>query len=144
MNESVEKFVEDLMDNDKGCHCPNCGRFAKVYRRKLNSTTAKQLISLYRSGGGEEFIHSKNFVVGTGVGDLTKAKYFGLLESAHNEDETKKTSGLWRLTDEGIDFVLGRKFVLIYNDTVQGFSQEQVSIEQSLGSEFDYQQLMRG
>lgn len=142
----MTEFIDKILDNTKGCVCPACGRFAKVYRRRLNSTVAKQLIHLYRSGGDKDFIHSKHFVNGTGVGDLTKAKYFGLLESAPNDNQSKKTSGLWRLTEDGVDFVRGDitipQYVMIYNDEVLGFSENDVFIKDSLGDKFDYQQLM--
>ena len=143
----MNKFLDDLLEGGKPWHCPTCGRFTKVYRRKLNSTVAKQLIHLYKSGGDKEFLHSKYFVNGTGSGDLTKGKYFKLIESASNYDKGKKNSGLWRLTQLGIDFVLGSskipKYIFIFNDKVQGVSQIEVGIQESLGEKFNYQQLMK-
>tara|TARA_R110000824_G_scaffold122685_2_gene280024 strand:+ start:5271 stop:5414 length:144 start_codon:yes stop_codon:yes gene_type:complete len=45
-----------------------------------------------------------------------------------------------------VDFVCGKikipQYALIYNDQVLDFSENEVSIRDSLGKKFDYQQLM--
>jgi hypothetical protein len=60
----------------------------------------------------------------------------------------KKTSGYWRITQRGVDFVHGslrvERWMMVYNDEVLEKSTEFVSIRECLGKEFRYDELMRG
>ena len=46
---------------EKGCDCPTCGQFVKLYKRKLNSGMAKTLIILEQYFGFEP-INVKSFL----------------------------------------------------------------------------------
>lgn len=128
--------------------CPTCGRWAQVYRRRIYGTVAMQLIRLYKLGGTDDYVHTRNLLGrgATGVGDFSKAKYWGLIEEAPNIDNNKNNNGLWRLTGIGISFVCGvhriQEYALVYNDAVLKFDGKPVSIEDCLGKKFDYRELM--
>ena len=72
---------------------------------------------------------------------LPTLRWWGLVERKGNEGETKtKHSGLWRPTSEGLDFVHHGtrvpKQVFTYNDTVQGYSTETVTIRDCFADNF--------
>ena len=82
----------------------------------------------------------------TGSNDFSKLRYWKMIEQQPNTDTKKKTSGFWKVTEFGKLFVNMKvtvpKYALIYNKKKFGFSDEQVSIIQALGKEFNYQELM--
>jgi len=134
---------------DKGCDCPVCGQFVKVYKRKINSFMARQLIHMHKNYGNGQWVHARNLVLGsTSCGDLSKLSYWGLIQKQpHNEgDDGKKTSGFWRITDKGNEFAAGRGYVeayaMVYNGRCLELTGEPVTIQQCLGDKFDYMELM--
>lgn len=143
-----EQFAQELLSG-KDCECPTCGRYAKLYRRRIHHTVAAQLVRLFALGGQHRFIHTRNLLPNgaTGTGDFCKAKYWGLIEEGINTDTSKKQAGHWRLTEAGVEFVTGLlhvpKVALVYDDRVMGFdTKEQVGIHECLGDYFNYQELM--
>ncbi len=141
------EFRARLELGDK-CECPTCGRYAQVYKRKIHSTVALQLIRLYHLGGVENYVPAHRLILPgqSGVGDLSKAKYWGLIESAPNTDTSKKNSGMWRLTYAGYGFVTGAhkipEFALVYDDAVLKFDGNLITIKDCLASGFNYEDLM--
>lgn len=142
-----EKFWDDLhkgLESD----CPCCGRFSKIYTRKLYSTICWQLIRAYRLGAADEWVHSSQLIPNgvSGVGDFAKAKYWGLIVPKQNDDASKKASGEWMLTALGVSFILGKvsvpKHVLVFDDSVIHQSVETASIVQCLDEQFNYSELM--
>tara|TARA_R110000772_G_scaffold74129_2_gene161590 strand:+ start:549 stop:1004 length:456 start_codon:yes stop_codon:yes gene_type:complete len=146
--ETLKEAKEHLRSNfEKGCKCPACGQFVKLYKRKFNTVMARSLISLYQLGGG--FHHVKEIIKGisdTGTNDFSKLKYYGFIAEEINVETQKRTSGNWKITQTGIDFVLRNitvhSYVLLYNGKMQGFSGEQINIETALGNRFNYAELM--
>lgn len=129
--------------------CSCCGRFAKIYRRRLHATLARQLIDFYQIGGGDRYLHSSVIARGSGNSDFTIAKHWGLIypDTGQQPLPEKKSAGRWRLSSEGIKFVLNgnsiAKYAYIYQDEVIGFSDETVTISQCLKEKgFDYNELM--
>lgn len=128
--------------------CPCCGRFAKIYKRKLYSSVAAQLIKLYRIGGLTNYVHVAALVAtgSSGVGDFSKAAYWGLIEEKEHEPDDKKTSGYWMLTMKGSAFVRRAikipNYVLVYDAKVLSFEGDEVSIQDCLGEHFSYTELM--
>lgn len=142
----------------EGCFCPVCEGIVKVYRRKLNSTMARQLITTYRlqydangNSRGVEWVDIFTICKDTAVagGDFAKLVYWGLIEQMPHEagDDGKKTSGMWRITDKGISFVLGHRgvknAVFLLNGEVVGWDDKPATIKTALGEHFDYNELMR-
>lgn len=131
---------------EKGCKCPTCGQLVKLYKRKLNSGMAFFLINLYKAGEG--WHHARNLMHGSFSMDYAMLRRWGLITEQPNTDETKRTSGFWRITDAGRQFVEETKTVPtrvhIYNDVIVGFSEEHTTIREALGKRFNYNELMSG
>jgi len=154
--ETIEEAKDYLRNNyKKGCTCPACGQFVKLYKRKLNSSMARSLILLYRkskSNPDVEYYHIYNDLLGVdfGIGgsELSKLKYWGMVDELEKDpDNTKsRTSGYWKITEKGKRFVKGeltvQKYVLLYNGELRGFEGDQINIRNSLGNKFDYIELM--
>ncbi len=142
--------------------CGECGRPNNVYTRKLSSTMAKNLIRLYHLGqtadGVNEhydydkaklYFHVRQFDREAARGEFGVLQMWGLVEEKANEDSTKKTSGMWRLTPEGEKFVTLAskipKYVIIkWGSEHLGFSGPLVSIRECVeyGNRFNYAELM--
>lgn len=140
-------FKAELLSGQK-TDCPCCGRYAQVYKRHINCTIARQLIMLHKKAD-RNYLHASLLIPSgqTGQGDLTKAKYFKLIEAMPEESEVKKSSGFWRLTEKGLGFIKGEilipEYVLIFDDNVIGVSETHIDIKQSLASGgFNYSDLM--
>lgn len=134
---------------DDGSKCPCCDQFARRYKRKLNSDMARSLILIV-----DEYLHEPHDTSWVDIqeidvrgGDYAKLRHWGLLESRPNDDDTKRTSGLWRPTELGIDFAQGRarmpSHVYIYNNKVDGFTDSTITIREALGDAFDYAELWK-
>lgn len=134
--------------------CPCCGRHSQIYRRTVHYSMAWQLIKLYqltRIGGhiSDEYVDAAQLILpGThGTGDFPKCRYWGLIERKPANSETEgKSSGLWRLTEQGVCFIrlekTIQKTVLVFDDTVIGFDGPQVNIRQAISEKFSYSELM--
>jgi len=133
-----------------GAQCPCCNQYVRIYKRRINAGMARWLINLYKMP--REFQHiasiykfGRHSVSGT---DYTVMKYWDLIQQKVNEDEDKKHSGWWRITDKGEQFVERRTAVLshahIYNSRLINFVGDRVTIDQCLGKKFSYQELMGG
>lgn len=138
------------IEKQEGCHCPLCGKYAKVYRRKLNSGMASRLIKLYNATdifANTDYLHISDFL-GKGMHptDFSKLKFWGLIESMPNDDPSKRSSGYWRITYDGMLFVQGNKRVkshsVAYNDEFICLDGNEVDIRDCLGKHFDYAELM--
>ncbi len=143
------QFISSLQKGWKG-DCPCCGRHTQVYKRTIHTAVALQMIRLYRLGGFDGlFVHASRLIPEgqSGSGDLSKAKYWGLLREKPHEIGTKKSSGYWSLTADGVLFVTRAKmipqFAHVFDDQVMAFSPELISIEQALGKGFKYDELMQ-
>lgn len=123
-----------------GVKCPCCGQFAKVYRRNIHQTMAKALIQFYNAGGDVAFLNAAS-VAGPAC-EIGKTRYWGLIEQSLTQ------RGYWRLTPKGVAFVRGdlnvRKYAFIFDGDCQANSGPMVSINDCLGTRFDYAALMRG
>ena len=140
MNSYIE---ENLVE---GVICPCCEQLAKQYSRKFTASMAVGLISLYNQAKTTYSpIHIKKIKLVNG-GEFAQMKRWQLIGEAKNDVTTKRTSGMWYITQKGIDFVNGRLQVPMYCDTYNGktlgFSREMTTIKQALGNKFDYAELM--
>jgi len=144
--------------NRGGISCPCCGQLCKVYRRKLNSAMARFLIWLARytmdrgydpkvGGPWVEMDKFPRIQRRPGGGDFAKLRYWGLIEEMDNNDSAKRSSGIWRITPDGMMFVRGhgrvKEAALIYNNACIGFSVEEVTIRGALGTKFNYESLWK-
>lgn len=131
-----------------GEHCPCCGQFAKVYRRKIHSRMAADLLTAYRDVG-QSWWDSRETLRYAG-GDYAKLAYWHLIQEStgdYREDGSTRT-GLWRLTDHGVAFaeakILLPKYARIYDGRCLGFDGELIGIQDALGTKFHYADLMAG
>jgi hypothetical protein len=130
--------------------CQACGRFLKVYYRKLSTAMALALVRLFGMAieiPNRSYFHVREFYKERG--DFAKLKFWGMIEEAPNEDETKKSSGLWRITDEGTKFVcmetkVPQYVILKWGSELLGFAGAEVDVRQCLefGNKFNYSELM--
>lgn len=153
--ETLKEARQYLKENyEKGCKCPLCKQNVKLYKRKLNSGMAIFLMGLYwlhkndKLQGGfyrNSMVLEYRNIVASSL-DYSVLKHFGLIEERINAENNKKNSGYWRLTEKGFSFVKGEitvpMRVHLYNNEVQGFSEEHTTIQQALGDNFDYDELM--
>ncbi len=151
--QTLKEAKQHLRDNwEKGTTCPCCGQMVKLYSRPMHHTMAAMLIRLYRlQKSPDEYHHIKHLVAGisaTGTSDFSKLRYWGLVEQMPKDPkESKRTSGYWRITQRGVQFVLGQRTehqrVLIFNKKNLGLTGNQITIKQALGDSFDYNELMK-
>jgi len=136
---------------EEGVSCPCCGQFARIYRRKLNSTMAGGLVWLVRESVNNvnrwvESNRGPRWMIGSR--QLATIAHWGLIEAKPNRDEVKRTSGIWRPTELGIAFAHGRvaisKYIYLYDNKPLRFSDEKILIGEALGSKFSYSELMGG
>lgn len=140
---------------DEGVECPCCSQYAKIYERKIHFNMARALIIFYkraRVDGMDNFLSLNEVFADQGEhvvrlrGDFPKLKHWGLIVEAGNDDPEKKTSGCWKLTQNGVKFVENRTKVMscarIFNDRLLGMSGSFVSIKDCLGQKFSYLDLM--
>jgi hypothetical protein len=130
---------------DAGHECPCCRQFAKVYRRKIHATMARDFLRVWRAVGEGTWFHLPDFVANSG--DVPKTRFWGLLDE---EIELRRAdggrAGYWRITDLGRAWVLNQatlpKYARIYSGRCLGLVGEPTSIVDSLGDRFDYRELM--
>jgi len=139
-----------LAGRDAGTTCPCCGQLVKVYRRKLNSPMARFLIWLVleveRRGAPVPVGEFPMIQNRRGGGDFAKLRYWGLIREVPNDDDTKRTSGIWEPLPAGHRFVHRQIQVseraLVYDGQVIGLEGPGIYIEQALTLAFDYAELM--
>lgn len=147
---TIEEAKEHLRANwEKGVQCPCCGQLVRRWKHSLNTSLARTLIEMHkiRVKENREFVHiMREIHLTTMYGILA---YWKLIEPREHfiTDDHKKASGEWRLTEKGTDFVqmgvLLPKYVYIFNDKIDGFSEEQTNIKGCLGKKFNYEELIR-
>lgn len=154
MMKTLAEAKQELRNNfQKGMNCPCCGQFVKLYKRKLNKTMVYALTIIYKlhkEHGFDKYFKMNEEIAKMNIPssniEYAKLNYWGLLEEKENTDYSKKTSGYWRLTSTGIDFLENKidvpTHVFIYNNKVQGFSKEKTFIQEALGNHFNYKELM--
>jgi hypothetical protein len=144
----------------KGARCPLCTQHAKVYRRTVTASMARELVFLVRlhdkRGGwvhGSDVIGAIAGVPGKAIrgatsGDFSKLELFGLTEAKPNTDDpAKRESGYWRPTDLARQFVRGEVTVAKYAEIYDGEllrldASQRITIRDALGKRFDYAELM--
>ena len=133
---------------DEGVSCPCCGQFAKRYRRKLNSSMAASLCWMWG--------HARDLWINipeTAPAWILKAReypklaWWGLIEELpKSEHHNGRTSGVWRVTPKGAEFVRGcldvPMYAFVYNGDVEEFTETTTHIRKALGDRFSYDELM--
>lgn len=146
------QFEAELREKNEAI-CPCCQRRARTNKMRVHSTLAAMLMKLAKVSNGiagdlKSWVHVEAFrldYASTG-NDFCICKHWGIVEArAADETEDKNSSGYYRLTDLGVDYVLGKasipKYAFVFDNRVQRFSEERVNIEQSLNNKFSYAEL---
>lgn len=152
LDEAKALLKKELREElEKGSECPVCTQFAKMYKRSLYASVAYDLMRLYYKCKYEDkYYHIGEFSArkSSGGGDFAKLLYWELVEEMPKDpdDTTTRTSGYWKITDRGIDFVDGNltitSHVKLYDGKSFGFVGDQISIQDALGDKFDYAEIM--
>lgn len=136
---------------EDGTHCPACTQYAKVYRRKLTAVAAVGMIAMHRDGGDRDgWIHLPTLLPTKSGGDEAKAQHWGLIEPMPDveRDDGSRHTGWWRLTSHGARFVsrIDRipKYARIYDGECLNLEGNLISIQDCLGTRFNYDDLMAG
>ncbi len=143
----------------EGTACPVCNQYVKMYRKSIDAASAKCLITLYNLDfykPSREWWHISSEIkaphsVG---GNFAKLSYWGLIEQRPKkagEKSSKRTTGMWKITQQGKDFVSLNvtlpKYVKLYNGVSYGLEEgedkKSLSIMDVLGNRFDYTELMK-
>ena len=137
---------------DEGAICPCCGKYARRYRRKFNSSMARSLIWLYRVSTTDgtdaaSWVDVPNtapkWLLRTN--QLPTVRWWGFIERRPAAND-QKHSGYWSPTKAGIGFVLrtirARSAVVTYNGEPVGFEGDSILIDSALGRNFSYRELM--
>ncbi len=133
---------------DEGVTCPCCKQYAKRYKRKLNSSMAAALCWMWahaRDAWIEVPLAAPSWVLK--AREYPKLAWWGLIEEKPRQQGSKaRTSGVWRVTPLGADFVRGcsdvPRYAFVYNGEVQDFTETTTDIRHALGDRFDYAELM--
>ena len=138
----------------QGAICDCCHQTVKLYKRKMAGMAVRELIDLFKITdlNNPEFFHRSKFIktVYYSCGDWAKLRHWGLISEKQNEDSSKKSSGEWRITEKGIDFVMGKikvpSHIYIYNketyNLVGAPESENIGVVEALGNKFNYPELM--
>lgn len=151
----IAKARREVMESaqGKGRACPCCDQFVKIYRRTINSTMARQLLTAYHKHGASKdglYFHTRDVVLidSSGAGDFSKLEYWGLIERQEHVQgyDAKRSSGMWRITSLGREFVLNRTavpmYALVYNNKLLELKGPQIDMQHALGKKFDYNEIM--
>lgn len=148
-----KSFLDDLIARGD-MECPCCKRKARVSPLKVHSTLAEMLCKLYRAsirinGVADSYVHLTQFPASktTSGRDFSIVHHWGIAEPMKaSPDENKRSSGMWRLTQKGVEFVNGRLAIprnaFVFDNRVVDYSQENVTIHTALGDDFDWFELI--
>ena len=149
--ETIKEVKDYLRNNfEEGVDCPCCGRYVRLYKRKLNSGMALTLIRLVKLRGTAK-THVKKFLLEHKFNnghDWSRLKDWGLLEKVEDDedDSDSKTSGKWKVTPAGLKFVAGKltvkSHIHVYDNKLLGLYGEDITIQDALGKKFNYKELM--
>ena len=142
----------------EGDHCPVCDRWGKVNPISLSGIMVKMMHWIYREGNGDWVdvpARAPRFV--SRSYSFTRLKHWNMVEQKYVPPPTKeereegagrwtRTSGLWRLTHIGVDFIFNSTTapnkVFVYNDHLVGASYDVVTARGCAHEKFNYDSMM--
>jgi hypothetical protein len=130
-----------------GHTCPCCQQMAKVYRRRVNSGMARELLAMYRTAGVGHWVHVRDVERSAGGGEVAKMRHWGLVQPMPARRDDGGHAGYWRVTPHGEAWLSGQcripKYALLYNSRLLRLDDTQtVTISDALGEPFDLRDLM--
>jgi hypothetical protein len=146
-----------------GVVCPCCHQVVRMIEKELSSTMAYVLILMYRHfQNSSDWLDMNQYLtnmvaIGSEVrgGEWPKLKHWTLImerppekKSVLNPKPEVKTKGMYKLTDMGKGFVLGKlkipRSLWLYNGHVIEAHKKLVSIQDCLGKDYKYDDLLAG
>lgn len=151
----AQKFLQDKAAS--GAICPCCRQVVKLLEKEFTVSMAYVLILLHRQFDKtpdwlqvpeylSEMVKLGSAVKGT---DFSRLRYWGLLEEQpHPTKKGQAKAGFYKMTPKGHQLAKGEikvpKAVFMYNGQPRGFPPGDASIQELLGKEYDYQELLSG
>lgn len=147
----------------EGCTCPVCTLYVKEYERGITKCAVmtlwrvKEWYDLNDPSLKTLWMHVENEINSLpkdkrpsksrgASGDFGKLRFFGLIEKMPNDDPKKKSSGRWRITQKGVDFLNGDvkvyEYIRMFKGKYIGSSPNMVDVQFCLGKHFSYADLM--
>lgn len=146
-----------------GAVCPVCRQLVRMVEKELSAPMAYVLILMYRHfQTASDWLDMNQYIsnmvaIGSEVkgGEWSKMKYWQLIverppekKSIVNPKPPVKTQGMYKMTELGARFVLGKikipRSVWLYNGKVIEVHKKSVSIQECLGKDYNYEALMAG
>lgn len=148
--QTLEEAKEFLKNNsDQGVKCPCCNQFYKLYSRPMYFSMAAGLINLFKLSKKKIGYYSIHEIYNnTHPGDWAKLRFWGLIEEKPKDknETTTRTSGHWKITQKGSEFVLGKlrvpRKIILLNNNLLGYDGPEISIQAVLGKEYNYREIM--
>lgn len=149
--EAREKLQAEL---GEGARCPVCDQYAKIYKRALRGGLAVSLIRMFqffKKNPGVEWLNDTpgylRSVGANATNDVALLRHWGLIEQRPGERNDGSTrTGVFRLTHHGRAFVLGAlkvaRFAVLYNGKLVDLEGDLVGVQEALGVDFNYAELM--
>lgn len=139
--------AQDFLNNFKyrGAICPCCNSKQKIWRKPLIGTAIVELIKLcYLFKIKKEEIHISMFSAQRS--NFYTLKYWGLIEGSEKA-EGKRTAGMWKPTEKGVDFIFNRIKIPSHaetkNNELLNLSGDPIDVITALGKKFNYDELMK-
>ena len=158
---TVLKKLREIINGvgKSGVRCPVCDQYARINSYNLTNRMLGSLMILYEHFDKTKYHHKDDIstkaleVLGKQAmssavsGEFAKMKHWGLIEEAEkDENKDSRTSGMWRITKRGGDFVEGKiqvpSYIHIYNSTLYGFSGKMVYAVECCKNKFSYKELL--
>jgi len=146
----AEKILGRLVWEPGGAICPLCRQHAQVYKWSLYSTAAHALILFLRLGARKTPIHTSRIkdLGHRGQGDINRLRLWGFAVEERVRRPDDGRAGFWWITSKGEDFAQMRmtvpKHVWVYATRVLRHEGDPITIEDALGTKFNYRELMDG
>jgi len=142
----------------RGDYCPVCDRWGKINTVTLRGVMVKTMHWIHREGSGDWVdvpARAPRFVSRSYA--FSRLKHWNMVEQKYAPPPTKeeqesgieretRTSGMWKLTPIGIDFIFNGTTaphkVFVYNDHRVGASDEMVTARDCAHAKFNYDEMM--
>lgn len=146
----VKRFLRETRKDPGGTHCPACTQHYQEYKRFFTGGMARSLIWLLHVSEkfDDDYIHVERKAPPEilNVRSWDKIEAWGCVIRAPNDDDSKRCSGLWKITDKGRAFAQGRIQVWEHGWFLMGkpqaWSIERRTVREALGKKFNYEELM--
>jgi len=155
MNEINQELMNKAHNKHEYNQCPTCKQQVRINKDKQTDSSTKNLLNLYyltKTQPENKWFPSSKFCKGrNGAGRFAALRHHGIIsEMKPNQNNTndgqKRNSGLWTLTDKGIQYCEGKitipKYILTFNRQFIGTEGDQMHITDFLDETFNYNEIM--